>query len=84
MDMTDPPAASATSSDAELISAVRDGDADAYGILYERHSARALRLARQIMPAETDADDVVAETFAKVLAAIRGGQGRPRRSCRTC
>ncbi len=75
MDMTDPPAASATSSDAELISAVRDGDADAYGILYERHSARALRLARQIMPAETDADDVVAETFAKVLAAIRGGSG---------
>ncbi len=73
--MTDPPAVSATSSDAELITAVRSGDSDAYGILYERHSPRALRLARQISGGEADADDIVAETFAKVLAAIKGGAG---------
>ena len=73
--MTDPPAASATSSDSDLITAVRDGDADAYGFLYERHSARALRLARQIVPEQADADDVVSETFTKVLAAIRSGAG---------
>jgi len=73
--MTDPPATSATSSDAELLSAVRAGEADAYGILYERHYARVLRLARQIVPAQADADDVVAETFVKVLAAIKGGSG---------
>ncbi len=73
--MTDPPAASATSGDADLIAAVRAGDAEAYGILYERHSPRALRLARQITGGEADADDVVAETFAKVLAAIKGGSG---------
>src|SRR6266699_5920033 len=75
MAMTDPPAVSATSSDAELITAVRSGDSDAYGILYERHSPRALRLARQISGGEADADDIVAETFAKVLAAIKGGAG---------
>ncbi|MGN6680133.1 MAG: sigma-70 family RNA polymerase sigma factor, partial [Streptosporangiaceae bacterium] len=73
--MTDPPAVSATSSDADLISAVRAGDTDAYGILYERHRGRAHRLARQLIPAQADADDVVAETFAKMLAAIAGGSG---------
>jgi len=73
MAMTDPPAASATSSDADLITAARSGHTDAYGILYERHSPRALRLARQISGG--DADDIVAETFAKVLAAIKGGAG---------
>jgi RNA polymerase sigma factor (sigma-70 family) len=66
---------SATSSDAELISAVRAGDADAYGILYARHYDRVLRLARHIVPAQADAEDVVAETFVKVLAAIKGGSG---------
>lgn len=73
--MTDPPTASAMSSDADLITAVRDGDTGAYGILFERHSARALRLARQYVPEQADADDVVAETFTKVLAAIEGGAG---------
>lgn len=73
--MTDPPAMSAASSDAELISAVRAGDADAYGILYERHYARVLRLARRIVPGQADAEDVAAETFVKVLAAIKGGSG---------
>jgi RNA polymerase sigma factor (sigma-70 family) len=75
MAMTDPPAVSATSSDADLITAARSGDTAAYGILYERHSPRALRLARQISGGEADADDIVAETFAKVLAAIKGGAG---------
>jgi RNA polymerase sigma factor (sigma-70 family) len=75
MVMTEPPAVSVRSADADLIAAVREGDASAYGILYERHSARAIRLARQIVPAEADADDVVAESFAKILAAIKGGAG---------
>ena len=78
--MTDPPAApspgsAGRSSDSDLIAAVRDGDAGAYGFLYERHSARAVRLARQIVPEQADADDVVSEAFTKVLAAIKGGAG---------
>jgi len=73
--MTDPLAVTAASSDAELIAAVRSGDADAYGILYERHGYAARRVARQITPSPADLDDVVAETFARVLAAIKRGGG---------
>jgi RNA polymerase sigma factor (sigma-70 family) len=73
--MTEPLAVTAGSSDAELITAVRSGDADAYGILYERHRGAARRVTRVITPSPADVDDVVAETFARVLAAIRRGGG---------
>jgi RNA polymerase sigma factor (sigma-70 family) len=61
-------------SDAELISAVRGGDIDAYGELFERHVAAARRLARQLVP-PADADDLVSEAFAKVLALLQRGAG---------
>jgi RNA polymerase sigma factor (sigma-70 family) len=73
--MTEPLAVTAASSDAELISAVRSGDGDAYGILYQRHSHAARRVASHITPGPADLDDVVAETFVRVLAAIRRGGG---------
>ena len=73
--MTEPLAVTAASSDAELITAVRSGDADAYGILYQRHAHAARRVARHITPSPADVDDVVAETFVRVLAAIRRGGG---------
>ena len=44
--------------DAELISAVRGGDLEAYGELFARHSDAATRLARQLM-SSSDADDLV-------------------------
>ncbi len=62
-------------SDAELITRARAGDADAFGTLYERHAASAGRLARQLTGSQADADDVVAETFARVLSAMRNGNG---------
>ncbi|HET9896186.1 MAG TPA: sigma-70 family RNA polymerase sigma factor [Streptosporangiaceae bacterium] len=68
--VTDSPA-----TDAELIAAARSGDAAAYGLLYERHSGAATRLARQIVDDQADVDDVVAETFARVLSALRRGIG---------
>ncbi len=61
-------------SDAELISAVRDGDTAAYGQLFERHVDAARRLARQLVSA-ADVDDVVSEAFAKVLVVLRRGGG---------
>ena len=74
--MTDPLAVVVTTaSDAELIAAARAGDAKAYGALYERHAEAAKRLARQIVRRPADVDDVVAETFAKVLSALRRGAG---------
>ncbi|WP_197321326.1 sigma-70 family RNA polymerase sigma factor [Saccharomonospora sp. NB11] len=61
--------------DAELIASVRAGRIEEYGVLYERHVASATRLARQLCRSSADADDVVAESFAKVLDAIRDGKG---------
>jgi len=65
----------AAHSDATLISRARLGDASAYGTLYERHVAAARRLARQIADHQADADDIVAESFTRVLSAIRSGSG---------
>ncbi|RDI21539.1 RNA polymerase sigma factor (sigma-70 family) [Lentzea flaviverrucosa] len=63
------------SSDADLIDAVRDGKVEEYGKLYERHVRSATMLAMQLSSSSSDADDLVAEAFAKVLAALRGGGG---------
>ncbi|HUC57945.1 MAG TPA: sigma-70 family RNA polymerase sigma factor [Streptosporangiaceae bacterium] len=72
---TDPRAAAGPESDAELIKRARAGDATAYGALYERHAEAARRLARTITGNQADSDDVVAETFARVLSAMRNGNG---------
>lgn len=61
--------------DADLIRLVREGDADAYGLLYERHVGAATALARQISRNDADADDLVADAFARVLVAISNGNG---------
>ena len=61
-------------SDAELISAVRGGDVDAYGTLFERHVDAARRLARQLV-SPGDADDLVSEAFVKVLGVLQRGGG---------
>jgi RNA polymerase sigma factor (sigma-70 family) len=69
------PTVNTSSSDATLIAAVRAGNSAAYGILYERHSAAARSVARKLVRAAPDTDDVVAETFARVLSAIKNGAG---------
>lgn len=63
-----------TLSDAELISAVRGGDVEAYGTLFERHAEAARRLARQLVSAG-DAEDLVSEAFVKVLTVLQRGGG---------
>jgi len=73
MDMTET-SATTEASDAELISQVRAGDIDAYGMLYDRHRDAAQRLARQLTTS-VEADDLVSESFAKVLPIIQGGGG---------
>ncbi|MEU0882256.1 sigma-70 family RNA polymerase sigma factor [Lentzea sp. NPDC005914] len=62
-------------SDADLIDAVRDGKVEAYGKLYERHVRAANLLAMQLSMSSSDADDLVSDAFAKVLAALRSGGG---------
>ncbi len=60
--------------DAELISAVRGGDLDAYGELFARHVDAARRLARQLA-GPGDSDDLVSDAFAKVLTVLQRGGG---------
>ncbi|WP_412541703.1 sigma-70 family RNA polymerase sigma factor [Longispora sp. K20-0274] len=62
-------------SDAELVVAARQGDATAYSLLYHRHVVAARRLARVLVRDPADAEDLVADAFAKVLAALRRGGG---------
>src|ERR1700685_224283 len=62
-------------SDVDLIAASRSGDAAAYAALYKRHVAAANSLARRLVRGPAEADDVVAESFAKVLDLLRRGGG---------
>jgi RNA polymerase sigma factor (sigma-70 family) len=61
--------------DAELIAAVRAGDRTAYAQLYRRHEPAARRMARQLCASPHDADDLVAEAFARVLDLLQVGRG---------
>src|SRR4051812_3679650 len=61
--------------DTDLLAAVRAGDTAAYGTLYERHSAATRQLAHTLARDPSEADDLVAETFAKVFATLRAGRG---------
>lgn len=63
----------------ELLDAVRAGDSRAFAQLYQRHAAAARRAALALAGDRTEAEDLVAEAFAKVLAAMRRGTG-PRRA----
>lgn len=62
-------------SDGEILRRVRAGEAAAYGRLYRRHVTAARRVARSLVSAPADADDIVAEVFAATFAAIRRGTG---------
>ena len=61
-------------SDAELIAAVRAGDREAYGALWGRHETAARNLARQIAK-PSDVDELVSESFYRVLRALDSGGG---------
>lgn len=67
-------AAGSERSDAELLAAVRAGDQTAYGVLWTRHEGAARNLARQLARAN-DIDELVSESFYRVLRAITTGGG---------
>ncbi len=69
-------------SDADLIIATRSGDTAAFGQLYARHVDAARRLARTLTQSRSDADDLVAEVFAKLLDKLRDSAG-PETAFRT-
>lgn len=65
----------------DLVTGVRSGHDAAFAILYANHVAAARQAARQFAHHPTDVDDLVAEAFTRVLAALRSGQG-PRTAFR--
>ena len=64
----------AQESDAALLLAIRAGDRAAYSEIYRRYEPVARRYARSLVPASA-VDDVVAESFARVLGAISRSHG---------
>jgi RNA polymerase sigma factor (sigma-70 family) len=64
-------------SDAELISEVRTGPqaSQAFGVLYARHQTAARGLARQLARSPSDADDLVAGAFTRMLEVLSDGGG---------
>ncbi|MFZ0745256.1 MAG: RNA polymerase sigma factor [Terracidiphilus sp.] len=62
--------------DQATIQAVLGGDKDAYGALVLRHSARLFRVAFRITGNESDAEDVVQETFLRGYRKLDGFDSR--------
>jgi len=61
--------------DAVLLAAFRAGDLDAGGALFRRHAEPLRRTAAAWAEQPAERDDLVAETFARVLAVVRAGGG---------
>jgi DNA-directed RNA polymerase specialized sigma24 family protein len=73
-ELTGQPVADETS-DAVLLLHTREGDSAAFGSLYLRHVAAARVLARQLARDPAEADELVAESFARVLGILHRGAG---------
>ena len=60
------PVALSSLSDGELVGLARDGNADAFQVLYERHASAAYSLAYRMCGVQGMAEDVVQEAFLSV------------------
>lgn len=57
--------------DAEFVARALRGESQARAALVGRHHTSCLRLARHLLGDDTDAEDVVQETFIRAFAALR-------------
>jgi len=72
---TVPQQAASGSDEQALLLRLRGGEDAAFGELFELHAAAVRRLARSIAADQSEAEDITAETFFRVLQAIRRGAG---------
>ncbi|MDP3208002.1 MAG: sigma-70 family RNA polymerase sigma factor, partial [Rhodoglobus sp.] len=63
-----------SSTDDQLVEFARAGDAAAYGELFSRHSGIGTAIARRYYQI-ADADDLVSESFARILSTLQRGGG---------
>ncbi len=66
--------------DSELVQTIQAGNSEAEAILYEKFSARIYFLALSELHSKVDAEDVRAETFLRVIQALRAGKLRSAES----
>jgi RNA polymerase sigma factor (sigma-70 family) len=74
-DGASPTLAMAAESDPHIMSMVRQGVTEAFDVLYERHLKIAQYVARSQTDNPSDADDVVAESFAAIFQLLTEGKG---------
>jgi RNA polymerase sigma-70 factor (ECF subfamily) len=61
--------------DIELFGRARAGDTFAIDLVWRRHYPYALKVARRYTRNPTDADDLAAEAFVRILTLLREGRG---------
>jgi DNA-directed RNA polymerase specialized sigma24 family protein len=62
--------------DHELIAQVREGEAAAFEKLMRRYNQRVFRAARSVLRNDTEAQDVVQETFVRAFRHLQEFEGR--------
>ncbi|MEU4251669.1 sigma-70 family RNA polymerase sigma factor [Amycolatopsis sp. NPDC026612] len=72
---TAPPPAASESDEQALLHRLRSGEDAAFGELFELHAAAVRRLAQSLAADRSEAEDITAETFFRVLQALRRGAG---------
>src|SRR3569833_531242 len=72
---TVPPPAASESDEQALLQRRRNGEDAAFGELFELHAAAVRRLAQSLASDRSEAEDITAETFFRVLQALRRGSG---------
>lgn len=61
--------------DEQLVERVREGDKQAFDLLVAKYQRRLMRLLSRIVHDQTEAEDVVQETFIKAYRALRHFRG---------
>jgi RNA polymerase sigma-70 factor, ECF subfamily len=62
--------------DEAAVALTKDGDADAFRVLVERHSTTVFRLAYRMTGNEQDAEDIVQESFLRAFRQLHTLDGR--------
>jgi RNA polymerase sigma-70 factor (ECF subfamily) len=65
-----------SSDDRELVSAAKQGDRRAFGLLVRRHQRRLYRVALHLLRDPNDAEDVAQDAFVRAYAALDRFDGR--------
>lgn len=67
--------------DHTLVQRILDGDAEAYGVLIDRHYDRCVRIALRIVGNREDAEEAVQDAFVRAYTALGGHSIPPPHGC---